>query len=134
MLIAQLRRFVDVVGQTSQHQLVTPQLFASQSSDKLGESGVGLLESNRLDGLNGDQVPDVQVELAKQITSTNTNGLLRQYFPKGTDLSRHSAKDLAAVATALNSRPRKTLGWRTPAETLNDHILSVQQATVATTP
>ena len=42
--------------------------------------------------------------------------------------------DLAAVAAALNSRPRKTLGWRTPAETLNDHLLSLQQGSVATTP
>ena len=46
-------------------------------------------------------------------SNENTNGLLRQYFPKGTDLARHSAEDLAAVAAALNSRPRKTLGWRT---------------------
>jgi len=55
-------------------------------------------------------------------TNENTNGLLRQYFPKGTDLARHSAEDLAAVAATLNSRPRKTLGWRTPAEALDEYL------------
>jgi len=66
-------------------------------------------------------------------TNENTNGLLRQYFPKGTDLSRYSHEDLAAVAATLNARPRKTLGWRTPAEALNHHLSSTQ-ASVATTP
>ena len=62
-----------------------------------------------------------------------SNGLLRQYFPKGTDLSRWSAADIEAVAHTLNNRPRKTLEWKTPAEALNEHLLLAQQAGVATT-
>ncbi len=66
-------------------------------------------------------------------TNENTNGLLRQYFPKGTDLSRWSAEDLAAVQAALNSRPREVLGWKTPAEVLDEQLRLLQQPGVATT-
>jgi IS30 family transposase len=66
-------------------------------------------------------------------TNENTNGLLRQYFPKGTDLSVHGADALAAVAIVLNARPRKTLGWRTPAEALDQFLRSTHTGRVATT-
>ncbi len=66
-------------------------------------------------------------------TNENTNGLLRQYFPKGTDLSRWSAEDLEAVALAINNRPRKVLNWKTPAEAFQEQLRSLQQAGVAST-
>ena len=68
-------------------------------------------------------------------SNENTNGLLRQYFPKGTDLSVHSREHLDAVAAQLNGRPRKTLGYRTPGEMLAA-LLSGQEPTigVATVP
>lgn len=66
-------------------------------------------------------------------TNENTNGLLRQYFPKGTDLSRWCVQDIDSVAAALNDRPRKALGWKTPAEALQEQLQSLQQPGVAST-
>jgi IS30 family transposase len=66
-------------------------------------------------------------------TNENTNGLLRQYFPKGTDLSRWPAQDLEAVALAINNRPRKILGWKTPAEVFDEQLRSLQPPGVAST-
>ena len=67
-------------------------------------------------------------------TNENTNGLLRQYFPKGTDISRYSERELDAVAATLNGRPRKTLGWKTPAEALDGLLSLACKASVATMP
>jgi IS30 family transposase len=69
----------------------------------------------------------------QRATNENHNGLLRQYFPKGTDLSRWSAQEMQAVETALNSRPPKTLEWKTPAEALEEHLKLLHQDGVAST-
>ncbi len=63
----------------------------------------------------------------QRATNENHNGLLRQYFPKGTDLSRWSSQEMQAVETALNARPRKVLGWKTPAEALDAHLQLLHQ-------
>jgi IS30 family transposase len=57
-------------------------------------------------------------------TNENTNGLLRQYFPKGTDLSVHSAETLQAAADSLNQRPRKTLNWKTPEQAITTLLIA----------
>jgi transposase, IS30 family len=66
-------------------------------------------------------------------TNENTNGLLRQYFPKGSDLSPHDASHLEFIAAKLNGRPRKTLGFKTPAEVLAQLLSEDQMTGVATT-
>ncbi len=66
-------------------------------------------------------------------SNENTNGLLRQYFPKGTNLNAHSPGHLLEVATELNQRPRKTLGGITPAAALEKLLLDPPKPSVATT-
>ena len=59
-------------------------------------------------------------------SNENTNGLLRQYMPKGSDLSGYSQDALDAIALSLNTRPRKTLGWKTPLEVYTEHMIRLQ--------
>jgi IS30 family transposase len=67
-------------------------------------------------------------------SNENTNGLLRQYFPKGTDLSIHTAEHLSYVADELNGRPRKRLDWDNPTNRLNRLLSTATETTVATKP
>ena len=66
-------------------------------------------------------------------SNENTNGLLRQYFPKGTDLSAHSPEQLLEVAAELNDRARKTLSWTTPAQAMQRLLFDPEPPVVATT-
>ena len=59
-------------------------------------------------------------------SNENTNGLLRDYFPKGTDLSTHSAEELSRVAVEVNERPRKTLGWTRPADLFSQALAAAE--------
>lgn len=63
-------------------------------------------------------------------TNENTNGLLRQYFPKGSDLATHPPGELSRVQDRINNRPRKTLGWRTPAQVFNEAVRVLQPASL----
>lgn len=74
-----------------------------------------------------------KIETTPKRIPEDTDGLLRQDFPKGTELSRWSGEYLEAVAYALNARPQKTLGWKTPVEAFSERLLLLQQAGVATT-
>jgi len=69
----------------------------------------------------------------KRGSNQNTNGLLRQYSPKGTDMTQYDGRELDAVAATFKARPRKTLGWKTPAEAFNALLSEAQLTGVATT-
>jgi len=98
------------------------------------DQGAEMAQHSRISDATGMQVYFCEPRSPWQRgTNENTNGLLCQYFPKGTDLARYSTHELAAVTKALNDRPRKVLGWQTPAEVFADQLSSCVSDGVART-
>jgi IS30 family transposase len=133
-LVERSSRFLVLVGLPNGH---TADVVAAALADKMTELPVDLRRSLTWDqGKEMAQHVDFTVASGMPVyfcdprspwqrgTNENTNGLLRQYFPKGTDLSVYGPEDLEHVAQELNGRPRKTLGWNTPAERLRDLLLA----------
>ena len=120
------------VIETIQHMI--KDLNAEQLKTITWDQGVEMAETARVRIKDGCEVYFCDPHSPWQRpTNENTNGVLRQYFPKGTDLSRWSAQDLAAVAYTLNNRPRKVLDWKTPAEVFAEQLRSLSTHGVATT-
>jgi hypothetical protein len=89
--------------------------------DALPSSYYGSIEPNVA---SGQTVMYHHPDLQQRGSNENTNGLLRQYFPKNTDLTDYSQSDLNKVALRLNQRPRQTLGFQTPASKLQESVAS----------
>ena len=86
------------------------------------DNGKEFAEHERLSAATGMEIYFAQPYAAWQRgTNENTNGLVRQYVPKGTDLRATSHREVAAIETSLNDRPRKRLGYRTPREVLTSY-------------
>jgi IS30 family transposase len=109
-------------------------------------SGFGLVDSTGRCNTSDGEVPNgtaAKSGLAVYIadphgpgqggTNENTNGVLRQYILKGSDLARWNVEEIEAVTSTLNAIPRKALGWKTPEVALNEHQLLVQQVGATTT-
>lgn len=114
--------------------MVSQQTFHSTSARSLTwDQGAEMFRHEKLESETGIDIYFCDPQSPWQRGSNeNTNGLLRQYFPKGTDLSQHHRDKLAAVAHTLNNRPRKMLGWKTPAEVMEE-ILSCDINTIIAT-